>query len=218
MARGIKERAEKRLMEKDNRPVAHAKHIRMSGSKIRIILDTVRGKKIEDALALLKNQTSTAGETLYKVFASAAANAEVKGLSRDELFVAECYVCPGPSMKRMDYRAKGRANRIIKRTSHVTVILDTTADVKIQNKEVKSKVQASKSNSQVSEKKEIVKASAKVQTKEVVKAPAKTSAVAQKSVKEKADKPTIKNSTEKTESKPKVEKKPEEAKKPAKKA
>jgi len=125
MAKRIREKALKRIAEKDQRPFAKAMHVRMSSSKVAIVLNTIRGKQLEEALAILENLTHAAAAASYKVLASAAANAENnKGLNKEELFVAEAYACPGPTLKRINIRARGRADRILKRTSHITIVLD----------------------------------------------------------------------------------------------
>ncbi len=123
MATRIKQKAEARQKAKDTRPFAKAKYIRMSPSKVRIVLDTIRGKKAEDAVAILENSTTAGAEVCLKVLKSAIANGEYRGINRQDMFVAECYACPGPTLKRLDIRAKGRANRLLKRTCHITVIL-----------------------------------------------------------------------------------------------
>ena len=125
MATRIREKALARKQNADTRAFATVKYVRMSPSKVRITLDTIRGKKVEDAIAILENQTTAAAEVCVKLVKSAMANAENnKGLSRTDLFVDECFVCPGPTLKRLDIRARGRANRLLKRTCHITVILD----------------------------------------------------------------------------------------------
>ena len=125
MATRIREKAIARKKNADTRAFAQVKYVRMSPSKVRITLDTIRGKKVEEAMAILANQTTAAAEVCLKLVKSAVANAENnKGLSRTDLFVDECYVCPGPTLKRLDIRARGRANRLLKRTSHITVYLD----------------------------------------------------------------------------------------------
>ena len=97
----------------------------MSPSKVRIMLDVIRGKRAVEAMAILENSTQIAKEPLVKLLKSAIANAENnKGMNKDDLVVAECYVCPGPTLKRMMPRAKGRADRILKRTCHITIVLD----------------------------------------------------------------------------------------------
>lgn len=126
MATRIREKAIERKQNADTRAYAIVKYVRMSPSKVRITLDTIRGKKVNEALAILTNQTTAAAEVCLKLVKSAVANAENnKGLNKDELIVDECYVCPGPTLKRLDIRARGRANRLLKRTCHITVYVDT---------------------------------------------------------------------------------------------
>lgn len=126
MATRIRSKAEARSANKDNRPFAKAKFIRMSSSKIRIVLDNVRGKNVEEAIAILENSPQLGALESLKVLKSAVANAENnKGLNRADLFVAEAYACPGPTMKRLNLRARGRADKILKRSSHITIVLDS---------------------------------------------------------------------------------------------
>lgn len=131
MATRIRQKAEKRAANKDNRPFATAKDIRMSSSKVRIVLDNVRGKKANEAVAILTYMPQAGAAEALKVLKSAIANAENnKGLSADNLYVAECYSTPGPIMKRISFRARGRADKILKRTCHITVILDELKEAK----------------------------------------------------------------------------------------
>ena len=128
MATRIREKSAKRIENKDKRPFAKANYIRMSPSKVRIVLDTIRGKDAQVALAILENSPNAAAEVCVKLLKSAIANAENnKGLNRADLFVAECYVSPGPTLKRILIRARGRADRMLKRSSHITIILDQKA-------------------------------------------------------------------------------------------
>lgn len=127
MATRIREKAEARKQAKDTRPYAKVKYVRMSPSKVRIVLDTIRGKKAEDAVAILENSTTQAAEVCLKLLKSAIANGEYKGLNRADLFVEECYTGAGPTLKRLDIRARGRANRLLKRTCHITMILGSEA-------------------------------------------------------------------------------------------
>jgi len=125
MATRIREKATARKNNADPRAYAVVKYVRMSPSKVRITLDTIRGKKVEEAMSILEFQTTSSSEVCLKLLKSAVANAENnKGLSRDNLIVDECFVCPGPTLKRLDYRAKGRGNRILKRTCHITLYVD----------------------------------------------------------------------------------------------
>ncbi len=102
--------------------VAKLRHARISPQKCRLVADQVRGLPVEQALQLLTFSTKKASHIIKKVLESAIANAEHNdGADIDELKVAKIYVDQGPTMKRMRARAKGRGNRILKRTSHITV-------------------------------------------------------------------------------------------------
>ncbi|MDD2227101.1 MAG: 50S ribosomal protein L22 [Clostridia bacterium] len=124
MATRIREKAEARRKAKDNRPQGIAKYIRISPTKVRFVLNNIRNKKVEEALAILENSTRGASEPLIKLLKSVIANAEVKGFNRDDLILKETWVSPGPIMKRISMRAKGRSDRILKRSCHITMILD----------------------------------------------------------------------------------------------
>jgi len=129
MASRSRDKAQVRNDNKDRRPRAIAKYIRISPSKVRIVIDLLRGKSYADALAILQNTPKSASEPLIKVLNSAAANAEVNnGMSRDELFVAEIFADNGPTLKRFMPRARGRASSIMKRSSHITVVLDSASN------------------------------------------------------------------------------------------
>ncbi len=109
-------------MEAIKEAKAILRHARISPRKVKIVLDLIRGKDVEMAMAILKNTNKSASEYLIKLLKSAVANAENNfSLDASKLYVSECYVCPGPTLKRMMPRAKGSANRILKRTSHVTL-------------------------------------------------------------------------------------------------
>ena len=101
---------------------AHLKYARISPRKVSIVGDLIRGKDVGRARAILLHTPKAASELLVKILDSACANAENKyDIDRDELYVSEILVGPGPILKRMHARAKGRGNRILKRTSHITV-------------------------------------------------------------------------------------------------
>ena len=103
---------------------AYLKHARISPRKVKIVLDLIRGKDTKTALAILRNTPKAASEYLIKLLNSAIANAENNfSMDVDNLYVSECFVCPGPTLKRMMPRAKGRGDRILKRTSHVTMVV-----------------------------------------------------------------------------------------------
>ncbi len=126
MAKRMKEKTVKIAANKDTRPCAHAKFVRISPSKVRVVIDTVRGKSVNEALNSLAVTPKAASEVVYKLIQSAAANAEHNnGMARADLYVAEIYADGGPILKRVQPVSKGRAYRINKRTSHITVVLDT---------------------------------------------------------------------------------------------
>ena len=104
---------------------AVGKYIRVQPRKVRIIADLVRGKNAEYSANQLRFHTSKSAKALHKVLLSAMANAEENhGLSRDSLRIAVVKVDEGPRLKRIQARAQGRANRILKKTSHITVVVD----------------------------------------------------------------------------------------------
>lgn len=128
MATRSKAKAEQRQAAKAERmqgkAMAIAKYIRISPSKVHVVLDLIRGASYSDAVAILKTTSKAAAEPVLKCLNSAAANAEVNfGMSKDTLYVAECYADQGPTLKRMQPVSRGRGYRILKRTSHITVIV-----------------------------------------------------------------------------------------------
>lgn len=101
---------------------AHLRYARISPRKVQIVLDLIRGKDVNYAMAILKHTPKAACEQLEKLLNSAAANAENNfHMDRDNLYISECFVCPGPILKRIRPRAQGRAYRVLKRTSHITI-------------------------------------------------------------------------------------------------
>ena len=124
MATRSKMKSQYRKENADRRPHATAKHIRISSRKVKIVIDLIRGKSVEDAEAILMYTPKAASEPTLKVLRSAIANA-VNNLDMDKetLYVAECFVSPGSTMKRMMPKDHGRAYRILKRTSHITMVL-----------------------------------------------------------------------------------------------
>lgn len=128
MATRSKQKALERQAKADTRPHATAKYVRISPYKVRVVLDIIKGKSVNEAIAILENTPKAASEVLLKVVNSAAANAENnQNLARNSLYVAECYANAGPTLKRIQAVSKGRAYRINKRTSHITVVLDSMA-------------------------------------------------------------------------------------------
>ena len=92
---------------------AYLKYARISPRKVCIVLDLIRGKNVDEAMGILKNTRKAASEYLIKLLNSAVANAENNfGMDKSKLYVSECFVCPGPTLKRMMPRARGSADRI----------------------------------------------------------------------------------------------------------
>ena len=103
---------------------AHLKYARISPRKVEIVLDLIRNKPANVAMAILQHTPKAACEDLQKLLKSAIANAENNhNMDVTKLYVAECFVSPGPILKRIRPASKGRAYRILKRTSHVTLVL-----------------------------------------------------------------------------------------------
>ena len=103
---------------------AYLRHVRIAPRKVQIVLDLIRNKPVDVAMAVIKNTPKAACEPLEKLLKSAIANAENNhNMSKDSLYVAECYVTPGPPMKRIRPRAQGRAFSVLKRSSHITLVL-----------------------------------------------------------------------------------------------
>ncbi|WP_053382357.1 50S ribosomal protein L22 [Leucobacter celer] len=115
--------------------IARVRHIRITPQKARRVVDLIRGKNAQEALAILKFAPQAASEPIFKLVASAIANARVKAdkenlrLNEDELVIARAFVDEGATLKRFRPRAQGRAFRINKRTSHITVVLQTADEL-----------------------------------------------------------------------------------------
>ena len=108
---------------------AQAKWVRMSARKARLVLDNVRGRTVPEARTVLAFTPRAAAREIDRVLASAVANAEsAHGLDGDELVVVGAYADEGPTLKRWRARARGRVNRIFKRTCHITVVVAPVAD------------------------------------------------------------------------------------------
>lgn len=104
---------------------AIARHVRMSPMKVRRVVDLVRGMDVNDALVALKFAPQAASEPVYKVVASAVANAESsEALRADDLYISKAYVDEGVTLRRIRPRAKGSASRVLKRGSHITVVVE----------------------------------------------------------------------------------------------
>ena len=101
---------------------SYLKFVRISPRKVKIVLDLIRGKDVDVARGILKNTPKAACEDLPKLLNRAVADAENNfGMNKDNLYVSECFVTPGMTLKRMMPRGKGSADRILKRTSHITL-------------------------------------------------------------------------------------------------
>ena len=104
---------------------AIARHVRMSPTKVRRVVDVVRGMDVNEALAVLKFAPQAASDPVYKVVASSFANAEnTESLRADDLFISQAFVDEGVTLRRIRPRAKGSASRIMKRASHITVVVE----------------------------------------------------------------------------------------------
>ena len=129
MAKGHRSQIKReRNANKDTRPSAKVSYARVSVTKACFVLDAIRGKDVETALAILAYNPRYASSVIEKLLKSAIANAETnypdKNYKAENLYIAECYANKGPTMKRIQPRAQGRAYRIEKRTSHITIVLD----------------------------------------------------------------------------------------------
>ena len=126
MAKRIREKAEKINANKDTRPYACVRYIRLAPTKAKIVIDQVRGKSYDDAVAILSNMPHDAAAILLKVVKSAGANAEHnKGLNVHDLFLEEIILGQGPQrVNKISIRGRGHgADRIVTRTSHIKVVL-----------------------------------------------------------------------------------------------
>ncbi len=126
MSRGHRSQIKKeRNAQKDTRPQAHVKYVRLSDTKARIVLDEIKGKDVATAVGLLKFSPRYASSIVLKLLNSAIANAENNlGMDVNSLYVEEVFANQGPTLKRIRPRAQGRAYRINKKTCHITVVLN----------------------------------------------------------------------------------------------
>jgi len=103
---------------------AKLSYARISSRKVKIVIDMIRNKPVDVAMGILKNTPKAASELLIKLLASAVANAENNhNMDKNNLYIAEIYANQGPTLKRVRPRAQGRAFRIRKRTSHITIVV-----------------------------------------------------------------------------------------------
>lgn len=108
---------------------AIAKYIRMSPRKVRLVADVVRGKPVEEALTTLRFMPSAAARVVFKVVKSAAANAENNyQMAPEDLYIARVTADEGPTLKRIRPRSRGRVSPILKRSTHITVVVDQKED------------------------------------------------------------------------------------------
>ena len=126
MAKGHRSQVKReRNAQKDTRPSATLSYARVSVQKACFVLDAIRGKALQTALGIVTYNPRYASSLIKKLLESAAANAENNnGMDPAKLYVEECYANQGPTMKRVRPRAQGRAYRIEKRMSHITVVLN----------------------------------------------------------------------------------------------
>jgi len=126
MAKGHRSQIKReRNANTDKRPQAKLSYARVSVQKACFVLDAIRGKDVETALGIVTYNPRYASRLIEKLLKSAIANAENNnGLNRANLYVAECFANDAPTMKRIHPRAQGRVYRILKRMSHITIILD----------------------------------------------------------------------------------------------
>ena len=125
MAKGHRSQIKKeRNQNKDTRPSAKLSHARISAQKAGFVLDAIRGKDVQTALGILEYNPRYASSVIKKLLKSAIANAENNNnMDVTRLYVAKCFVCQGPTLKRIRPRDHGRAYRINKKTSHITMVL-----------------------------------------------------------------------------------------------
>ena len=126
MAKGHRSQIKReRNAVKDTRPSAKLSYARVSVQKACFVLDAIRGKDVNTAKAILAYNPRYASSIIKKLLESAMANAENNnGMNPDNLYIAACWADKGPTMKRIQPRAQGRAYRIEKRVSHITIVLD----------------------------------------------------------------------------------------------
>jgi large subunit ribosomal protein L22 len=124
--------------------IARVRHIRVTPMKARRVVNMIRGKQAHEALAILKFAPQGASEPVYKLVASAIANARVKAdasnsfLDEQDLYISKAYVDEGTTLKRFQPRAQGRAFKVLKRTSHITVVLATPDEADVNTTTAKA--------------------------------------------------------------------------------
>ena len=128
MAKGHRSKIKRERNERTNaakRPSARVSYARVSVQKACFVLDAIRGKDVKSAIAILTYNPRYASSVILKLLNSAIANAENNnGMNADNLYIEECYANTAPTIKRIHPRAQGRAYRILKRSSHITIVLN----------------------------------------------------------------------------------------------
>ena len=131
MATRSREKSALRRKNADKRARCTAKYVRIPSRKVKIVIDLIRGKKVDEALAILMYTPKAAAPVVEKLLLSAIANAENNlSMDRGSLYVAEVFANPGPTLKRYVARSRGSASPMLKRTSHITVVLDSVKEVR----------------------------------------------------------------------------------------
>lgn len=129
-ARKIEAKVDQKENYGEKRAVAHVKYIRISPRKVTLVLNLIRNKPLKLAMAILKYTPKAACEYLIKLLKSASANAENNNhMDVEKLYVSECFVTPGPILKRSRAKDHGRCHRILKRSSHVTIALKEKVEI-----------------------------------------------------------------------------------------
>ena len=214
------ERPSRRLALLGDRPGSYAiaRHVRMSPMKVRRVVDLVRGMDVTDALATLKFAPQAASEPVYKVVASAVANAEsTESLHAEDLFISLAFVDEGVTLRRIRPRAKGSASQILKRGSHITVVVEPKDSRDVVRKPAPQQGRAKKSADVAAADEAKVEAQVKVEEPKAEKPAAKKPAAKKDADKKPAPKkPAAKKTAAKAEDKAEkpAAKKPA-AKKPA---
>ncbi len=126
MASNTRDKGIKHRENRDMRPKAHVKHVRISSRKVVPVINLIRGKSVDEARAILKFTPKAASPIVLKLLDSAVANAvNNMDMNANDLYVAEVYTGQGPTMKRFIARSRGSAAPILKRTSHISIVLDS---------------------------------------------------------------------------------------------
>lgn len=183
---------------------AEVKYARISPRKVKIVIDLIRNKPVGEALAILKHTPKAASEIVEKLLLSAMANAENNhGMNVEDLYVAEIYSNAGPMLKRIRARAQGRAFRILKRTSHTTIVLkerNATEEVVVNKAEDKApKAETKTEVKEEAPKAEEKKTTAKKTTSKKTTSTAKKTTSAAKKTTSTAKKTTAKSTAKKAD-------------------